>query len=161
VDLLLPSSISGVGGSLVNVVEILQKVGSILGSTLNVEKVAEAHYFMVLRRGDSYLRVYAIYTHSYLRTPRKLGIPYDNAMLGVRTTILMNKDIDIILWVVELDNCVSVYMGKSKLILNYCLEHNTIYHNELTGEYICNYPMVNTRKIYEVCRKTLLDFSRK
>lgn len=140
--------------------EILQKVGSILGSVSSIERVSEAHYFMVLRRGDSYLKVYVIYTRSYLRTPRKLGIPYDNPMLGVRTTILMNKDIDLVLWVVELDNCVSVYMGKPKLILNYCLEHNTIYYNEFTGEHICNYPLVNTRKVYEVCRKTLLDYSK-
>jgi hypothetical protein len=137
--------------------DIIVRVAEILRFDIsNIEKKGGSHYYVVLRSGDNIVRGYVIFTRSYLRNPLKLGINYKYPMLGVRTNILPTTDL--IIWVVEDNNCVRCYVAKSSNVFNFCVKHNTIYHNEVTNEYVCNYPVADTRKIYELCKTTLLDF---
>ena len=105
-------------------------------------------------------RCYIIYTATTLRNPKALFSKDFGEMLGVRSSIL-TQDFDYIVWVVERNNCISVYMERSYRVNSFCLENKTVYRNKQTGEYICNYPLNRTRKVYEKCiTKTLMDYRK-
>ena len=117
---------------------------------INVYDRRRGHMIVYGDRGKYYI----IYTGSVLRNPRSLGIDYEGEMLGVRTSVLM-MDVSHIVWVVDRDGCIKMYMQSSREVHRWCIDTGAIYRNRATGEQICNYPVKMATKIYERCVNTL------
>ena len=104
-------------------------------------------------------RYYIIFTNSVLRNAKAIFGKDYGEMLGVRSSIL-TQDFDFIVWIVDSGSCVEVFIERSYVVHSFCIENRTVYRNKVTGEYVCNYPKMLTKKIYRRCENGLMKYMK-
>jgi len=122
--------------------EVAELVKRVLGAS--AVKQYDKHHGHFIATASSY-KYYVIHTTATLRNSKSVFKRDYGEMLGVRSSIL-TQDFDYIVWVIERNNCISIYMERSYRVNSFCLENQTVYRNKATGEYVCNYPVSLAKK---------------